>query len=303
MSTIFVSISSYRDQEIKPTILDIIEKSSVEHKITFGVHVSYLEESEIDLPDLPNIKYVTSKVPENIGVGAGRYISHQFYDNEDFYLQCDSHSRFVKDWDEIAISSILDYQSQGILKPLLTMYPANYWYKDLTFTEIETDLTDALYRTNISFNEKPEDFKNLRIPSQLAVPSQDNIFTKSVSAGCIFTVGPFMAPNKNMAFWGEEIIIAARAYTHGYDLMVPKQQFMYHLYYNWSNTEINRRKIFWEDFPNEFESMNKNSRDLVYKVLTEGLIGDGLLGTERTLADYGVFAGLDFVNGEVLENC
>jgi hypothetical protein len=162
---------------------------------------------------------------------------------------------------------------------------------------------DISYRTNISFKEKPEDFKNLRIPSQLAVPCQDNIFTKSVSAGCIFTVGPFMAPNKNMAFWGEEIIIAARAYTHGYDLMVPKQQFMYHLYYNWSNTEINRRKIFWEDFPNEFESMNKNSRDLVYKVLTDGLIGDGLLGTERTLADYGVFAGLDFVNGEVLDNC
>ncbi len=303
MSTIFVSISSYRDQELKPTILDIIEKSSGRNKITFGIHISYLEESEIDLLDLPNIKYSTSKVPQNIGVGAGRYISHKFYDNEDFYLQCDSHSRFVKDWDEIAISSILEYQSQGILKPLLTMYPANYWYKDLTFTEIETDVMDISYRTNISFKEKPEDFKTLRIPSQLAVPSQDNIYTKSVSAGCIFTVGPFMAPNKDMAFWGEEILIAARAYTHGYDLMVPKQQFMYHLYYNWSNIEINRRKIFWEDFPNEFESMNKTSRDLLYKVLTEGIVGDGLLGTERTLTEYGVFAGLDFVNGEVLDNC
>jgi hypothetical protein len=303
MSTIFVSISSYRDQEINPTILDIIEKSSGSNTITFGIHVSYLEESEIDLPDLPNIKYVTSKVPENIGVGAGRYISHQFYDNEDFYLQCDSHSRFVKDWDEIAISSILDYQSQGIFKPLLTMYPANYWYKDLTFTEIETDVMDISYRTNISFKEKPEDFKNLRIPSQLAVPCQDNVFTKSVSAGCIFTVGPFMPPNRDMAFWGEEILMAARAYTHGYDLMVPKQQFMYHLYYNSLNPEINRRKIFWQDFPDEFELMNKVSRDLVYKVLPEGIVGAGLLGTERTLTEYGVFAGLDFVNGEVLENC
>jgi hypothetical protein len=303
MATIFVSISSYRDQELKPTILDILGKSSGNHQITFGVHISYLEESEIDLPDLPNIKYVASRVPENIGVGSGRYISHNFYNNEDFYLQCDSHSRFIKDWDEIAISSILDYQSYGISKPLLTMYPANYWYKDLTFTEIETDMMDISYRTNISFNEKPEDFKNLRIPSQLAVPCENNIFTKSVSAGCIFTVGPFMAPNRGMAFWGEEILMAARAYTHGYDLMVPKQQFMYHLYYNWANPEINRRKIFWQDFPDKFESMNKASRDLIYMVLTEELVGDGLLGTERTLSEYGIFAGLDFKNGEVLENC
>ena len=303
MPSIFVQISAYRDKELTATILDAIKQSSGNHDINFGVHFVYLEESEINVPDLPNVKYATSKAPENVGVGVGRHIAHQFYNSEDFYFQCDSHSRFVKGWDEIAIHSVLDYQIQGIDKPLLTMYPANYWYKDLTFTEIETDVMDILYRTNISFKEKPEDFKNLRIPSQLAVPCKDNVFTKSVSAGCIFTVGPFMPPNKDMAFWGEEILIAARSYTHGYYLMVPKQQFMYHLYYNWSNTEINRRKIFWEDFPNEFESMNKKSRDLVYKVLMEGLIGEGLLGTERTLADYGVFAGLDFINGEVLENC
>jgi hypothetical protein len=303
MASIFVSISSYRDQELTPTILDIIEKSSGKHKINFGVHISYLDESEIDTLDIPNIKYIKSKAPKNVGVGAGRYMSHQFYDNEDFYLQCDSHSRFIKNWDEIAIESIKLYQTNGIEKPLLTMYPSNYWYKDISFSEIESDQMDISYRTNISFHEKPEDFKSLRIPSQMAVDAKGSIFTKSISAGCVFTVGPFMAPNKDMAFWGEEIIMAARAYTHGYDLVVPTQQFMYHLYYNWSNPDINRRKIFWQDFPELFENMNKKSREIVYKILTEGLVGEGLLGTKRTLHEYGVFAGLDFVNGEVLESC
>jgi hypothetical protein len=303
MASIFVQISAYRDQEVTATILDAIKQSSGKHTLNFGVHFIYLEESEINVPDLPNVKYITSKAPENVGVGIGRYIAHQFYNGEDFYFQCDSHSRFVKDWDEIAIHSVLDYQIQGIDKPLLTMYPSNYWYKDTTFSEIETDKGDTSYRSNISFHEKPEEFKNLRIPSQMSVDAKGSIFTKSISAGCVFTLGPYLEPNKDMAFWGEEILMAARSYTHGYDLVLPNQQFMYHLYYNWSNPEINRRKIFWQDFPNEFETMNAHSREVVYKILTEEMTGEGLLGTKRTLVEYGTFAGLDFTTGEVLENC
>lgn len=303
MSSIFVQISSYRDPELKPTVLDAINKSSGKHKINFGLHISYLDESEIDVPDISNIKYTTSKAPQNVGVGIGRYIAHQFYNNEDFYFQCDSHSRFVENWDEIAINSILNYQSQGINKPLLTMYPANYWYKDETFSETSSDLLDPDYKTIISFTQKPEDFKKLRIPSQTAVPANGSIFTRSISAGSLFTVGPFMAPNKEMAFWGEEIVMAARAYTHGYDLVVPEKQYLYHLYYNHEKPELNRRKIFWQDFPKEYEIMNAESRKIVYKTLLEETIGEGYLGSERTLAEYGRFAGLDFLHGEVIENC
>jgi hypothetical protein len=303
MASIFIQISSYRDPELSPTILNAIEQSSGKHTINFGVHVSYLKDSEIFLPELPNIKYATSRAPENVGVGIGRYIAHQFYNNEDYYFQCDSHSRFVENWDEIAINSILKYQEQGIKKPLLTMYPANYWYKDETFTDIENDLFEPDYTTTISFHQKPEDFKIRRIPSQTAMPSNGGIFTRSISAGSLFTVGPFMPPNKDMAFWGEEIIMAARAYTHGYDLLIPEKQYIYHLYYNHENPKINRRKIFWNDFPTEFEEMNAKSQQLVYKILLEEIVGDGYLGSERSLSEYGEFAGLDFLNGEVLENC
>ena len=120
----------------------------------------------------------------------------------------------------------------------------------------QTDLFNPDYCTTISFHQKPEEFKRLRIPSQTAMPANGSIFTKSISAGSLFTVGPFMSPNKDMAFWGEEIIMAARAYTHGYDLVIPDKQYLYHLYYNHDKPELNRRKIFWADFPNEFEIMN-----------------------------------------------
>jgi len=301
MAKIFIQISSYRDKELARTIENAISQCSINNELYFGVHISYLDESEIDVPVGPNIKYTTSQAPQNVGVGIGRYIAHKFYNNEDYYLQCDSHTRFVKNWDEIAINSILNYQKQGIKKPLLTMYPSNYWYKDETFTEIETDLTDPHYKSVISFHERPEDFKDLRIPSQTAMPSNGNIFTKSISAGSLFTVAPFMPPNNEMAFWGEEILMAARAYTHGYDLVVPEEQYLYHLYYNHEKPEMNRRKIFWADFPDVFEAMNSESRKKLYNIFLGELIGDEYLGKERSLSEYGKFAGLDFVTGEVLK--
>jgi hypothetical protein len=305
MASIFVQIAAYRDSEVTPTILDAIKQSSGNHTINFGVHTVYVDESEINVPDLPNVKHAESKAPDNIGLGMGRALAHQFYDGEDYYLQCDSHSRFVDNWDEIVINSVLNYQIQGIEKPLLTMYPANYWYPSLNSKFVEKDLISSHSLSNIQFNEKPEQFKAIRIPSQTSTPVEDNNqFVKSVSGGSIFTVKGFLPFNTDIAFYGEEIWLAARAYTYGYDIVVPDQQYMYHLYYNHNtNVEINKRKLLWQDFPDEFDKLDKVSRALIYKTLTEGTVGEHLLGTKRTLAEYGTFAGLDFVNGEVLENC
>ena len=305
MPSIFIQIAAYRDLEVTPTILDAIKQSSGNHQINFGVHTVYVDESEINVPDLPNVKHVESKAPENIGLGMGRALAHQFYNGEDYYLQCDSHSRFVKNWDEIVINSVLDYQIQGIEKPLLTMYPANYWYPSLTAKFVESDVLVPGDLANIQFNEKPDQFKAIRIPSQTSTYITDNNkFVKSVSGGSIFTVGGFLPFNTDIAFYGEEIWLAARAFTNGFDLLVPNEKYMYHLYYNHDKpAEINKRKLLWKDFPDEFEELDKISKELIYKTLTEGTTGDLLLGTKRTLADYGIFAGLDFETGEVLDNC
>lgn len=307
MASIFVQIAAYRDFEISPTILDAIKQSSGNHQINFGVHICYLEDNEVDILPLDNVKYATSKAPENIGLGIGRALAHQFYNDEDYYLQCDSHTRFVQNWDEIVLNSALNYQIDGITKPLLTMYPANYWYPTVTSKFIETDFIPEppLGLTNISFHENPDQFRQTRIPLQTAMPIEDgNKMVKSVSGGSIFTVGDFLPFNTDIAFYGEEIWLAARAYTHGFDLLIPEKQYMYHLYYNHNKpAEINKRKILWTDFTTEFEELDKISKALIYNTLTEGTVGEMLLGTKRTIADYGTYAGLDFVNGEIVETC
>jgi hypothetical protein len=305
MASIFIQIAAYRDLEVTPTILDAIKQSSGNHQINFGVHTVYVEESEINVPDLPNVKHAESKAPNNIGLGMGRALAHQFYDGEDYYLQCDSHSRFVKNWDEIVIHSVLNYQIQGIHKPLLTMYPANYWYPSLTAKFVEKDPLPEGHLSDIQFIENLDQFRAVRIPLQTAVPIKNGgKFVKSVSGGSIFTVKGFQPFNTDIAFYGEEIWLAARAYTHGYDIMVPDEQYMYHLYYNHTtDAAINKRKILWNDFPAEFEALDLISKALIFKTLTEGTTGEMLLGTDRTIAEYGTYAGLDFVNGEIVDNC
>jgi hypothetical protein len=56
MSSIFVNMAAYRDFELTPTIINAIENSSGNHKINFGIHMSYLKELEINIPNLPNVK-------------------------------------------------------------------------------------------------------------------------------------------------------------------------------------------------------------------------------------------------------
>ena len=186
------------------------------------------------------------------------------------------------------------------------------WYKSYIIQYLETSLviekSDTLSPgrlTNISFHENPSQFKESRIPLQTAMDVKDgNIFVKSVSGGSIFTVKGFQPFNTDIAFYGEEIWLAARAYTNGFDIVVPSEQYMYHLYYDHDvPAEINKRKLLWVDFPEEFNALDLISKKLIYKTLTEGTVGEMLLGTKRTIAEYGIFAGLDFINGEIIESC
>jgi len=306
MSSIFIQIPSYRDWELPKTVSDAINKASGQHQLYFGIHNCLLFPEEVVKPesivDWAHIKYEESIAPKNIGVNRSRYIANEFYDGEDYYLQIDSHMRFVKDWDLKAIKMIDDYISDGIQKPLITMYPPSYSYADDGKTEILGDFT---FLTRILFTENPNQFKETLIPTQTAHKIPDGcVYTASTSGGFIFTLGSFASikPNQKIAFWGEEPLIAARAFTHGFDLVVPTEYLAYHLYANNQPYSKIKRNHAWKDFFKEWSPLLTLS-DIEYKIIfTENRIGPNGFGDKRTLRDYEEFAGLDFTTGEIRQN-
>jgi len=206
MESIFVCIPSYRDFELPKTIDDAIKNASGTTQLHFGVHGSVLFSGEIEvhpaLPSWAKLSISESIAPANIGLQLSRFIANEFYDGEDYYFQIDSHMRFTEEWDLKAIKHFKYCQSLGIEKPLMTMYPSNYWY-DINGIE-QRDANTNWAPTTISFHEKPEQFKETLIPSQTAMAIDSYcLYTPSVSGGCIFTSGDFykITPNKKIAFW------------------------------------------------------------------------------------------------------
>ena len=304
MSSIFIQIPSYRDFELNKTIASAVNNASSQNTLHFGIHQCLLFDSEIvintNYPDWVKISFVDSIAPENIGLQKSRYIANEFYNNEDYYFQIDAHMRFVKNWDLKAITMMNWYIDIGITNPLITAYPSSYWYLDDGVNEHHTDY----YPTKIMFVQNLEQFKTTLIPLNTAYPTDKYCaYTYGVSGGCIFTFGSFaqIKPNIKIAFWGEEPLIAARAFTHGFDLVTATEHLVSHLYTSDQPFSKTRRHHVWKDFPKIWNEMDLISKEEYRSIFMDKIIGDDGLGTVRTLEEYEEFAGLNFKDKEILQ--
>ena len=295
MSSIFVQIAAYQDYELPRTILDCIKNISEGNNVNFGIHLCY-EKDDIVMPDLKNIKFEKSKSPKNLGVGIARNIANSFYDGEDYYLQIDSHTRFDKGWDELLINDYNAYKVEGC-KPLISSYPSGYKYVDYVAVK---DKNPNVVKADFERTESAKQlFKTSKFINQESSLNTDgNLFTKTVSGGSIFSDGSIasISPNVKMFNWGEEFLAAIRFYTHGYDLMLPSKQSIYHLYFNPEDPFSSQRVLPHINFPNENSLVYQQSNEELARILGGRIIGDQELGSERTLDEYGYYAGLDFTN-------
>lgn len=299
VASIFVQISSFQDYELPITILDCIDKSSGKHKINFGVFNCYFKEDKITIPNVTNIKFEEAVAPDKIGVGIGRFIANSFYEGEDYYLQIDSHSRFEKNWDDNLISDYIYYKEAG-LNPILTTYPAVYLYEDGKVKYLPNDDTPYIGYPNTT-EAQAQFLKDKILPQVSMYNKEGNIFTKGVSGAQIFGPGNLhlIEPNKKILHWGEETLYSVRFYTHGYDLLIPRKNNIYHLYYNSNNEDISRRKLPGNYFKKEVENLRIDSLAELARIVDNNVVGHQALGSKRTLDEYEKYANINFKTGRI----
>jgi len=305
MKSIFVQIASYRDPQLVPTIRDLI--SNAKHPENLKICIAHQHDVKKDgwdnLNEFKNDdRFIIIDIPhyESQGTCWARNQIQQHYNEEDFTLQLDSHHRFVKDWDIKCIDMFYQVQTPADPKPILTSYIPSY-----------NPNNDPEDREQIPWGMRFDKFTDEGI--MFFLPYHLNREDKPIparfySAHFAFTVGEFckeVPHDPYLYFHGEEITIAARAYTHGYSLFHPHRVLAWHEYTR------NYREKHWDDHPN-WTTLNQNSIKRVKALLgidnikctpcVENQLKGYGLGNKRTLQDYENYIGVRFINRSVQQS-
>lgn len=295
-NTIFIQIASYRDPQLLYTIKDAINQAKYPNNLRFGISWQHCESDEWD--NLDEYKYdyrfkiLDIDYRDSQGVCWARNLLQNLYQGQDYTLQLDSHHRFIKHWDQKLIQMLKKLQKDGYSKPLITSYIPSFDPDN----DPQSRINDPWKMTFDRFIPEGAVFF---LPATLD-PSIENINKpipgRFYSAHFAFTLGQFckeVPHDPNYYFHGEEISIAARAFTHGYDIFYPNKVICWHEY-----TRKGRSKQ-WDDISSWVQRnhiCHDRNRKLfgIDNTINDLDFGRYGFGEVRTLNDYEKYAGIKF---------
>ena len=293
---IYVQIAAYRDPELLPTIRDCIKKADNPEDLVFGIAWQRSKDDMWDTLeeyiDDPRFRIIDIDYRGAEGTCYARHLLNEAYDGEKYTLQLDSHHRFVRGWDTKCKNMITNLVEAGHEKPLLTAYVPSYDPENdpaKRVKEVWKLNLDRFTPEGIIFMI-PSAIQNIEM-YKLPIP------TRFFSAHFAFTFGQFIIDvpyDPNLYFHGEEISMAVRAYTHGYDLFVPNEIVCWHEY-----TRKGRVR-HWDEKDNGWEERNRKSLKRAKQLLE--VDGDKAnydfgkygFGNIRSKKDYEDYAGIRF---------
>lgn len=292
---IFIQIASYRDPQLVPTLKDCISKAKYPENLIFSIAWQHSKDDSWDNLDEfmgdARFKIIDIDYRESKGACWARNTLQQQYDGEKYTLQIDSHHRFVENWDEEIINMYENLRSKGHDKPLLTSYISS-------FDPDNDPAGRIMVPWKMNFDRFIPEGAIFFLPASIDNHKQltEPIPARFYSAHFAFTTGQFVkevSHDPEYYFHGEEISIAVRAYTWGYDLFHPHKIIAWHEY-----TRKGRTKQ-WDD-DKTWGTKNSNSHLRNRKLFEmDGLVKDidfGVydFGKVRTLEDYERYAGVSF---------
>jgi [Skp1-protein]-hydroxyproline N-acetylglucosaminyltransferase len=299
--TIFVSVASYRDNECSMTLDTIFNNADFPELIFVGI----CEQNKAGMKDELCISDKVMKYRNNIritkmdhkdakGPTYARYYCSELWRGEQYYLQIDSHTTFIKGWDTDLIEMINQIKTNPneSLRPVLSVYPP---------TKEQMEIKGYPEMDNGKLNQG-------NIPSFLCGWSEPSDAPKRsnkpwAAAGLMFLESDFLYsvpfdPNLSHLFQGEETLFSARLWTNGWDFYTPNRKICYHHY------NRNKAPLYHQDLSNSGECRAKAEKRVLFLLglaSKQSVAEDFLrntnqygLGKFRTIADFWKTSGIDF---------
>ena len=295
---IYVQIASYRDPDVETTIKNMLHTAAKPENLIVGVCDQYGPENK-HLPYYDRENFRVMRMPFYISKGLGwarAMIQTMYFDDAEYTMQLDSHMRFAPNWDKDLIKMI---KESGSKKPIISHYcPAFSKSDDPSLNYLNKTGVLKMYclRFNdtgtVSFRAKhqsKEENTGKPAPSIL------------VSGHFYFTLGKHIREYKydpNLYFAGDEVSLATRSWTRGWDIFTPSKNVVWHNYTreervcHWSDQKVGYGKLH--------EKSLKKLRQMLHKEDNGIDLGEYGLGEERSLEEFEKISGIDFSN-RVLE--
>jgi hypothetical protein len=297
-NTIFIQIASYRDPQLQPTLKDCLDKAKYPENLRFGIAWQHSSEDEWDklyeYKDDSRFRIVDIDYSDSKGACWARNQLQQTYDGEKYTLQLDSHHRFVQDWDVELIKMIKQLQKKGHKKPLLTSYIPSF--------NPDNDPNDRVQEPWwMTFDRFIPEGAIFFLPATIPgwKDMTEPVPARFYSAHFCFTLGEFakeVQHDPEYYFHGEEISIAVRAYTHGYDLFHPHKVVAWHEYTRNGRTKQWDDDSAWGDRNTESHRRNRILFGMDGNCPCSIDFGIYGFGKKRTLRDYELYSGIRFRN-------
>jgi len=292
MKKIFIQIASYRDPQLVPTIQSALENAVNPWGLSFGICHQFSADDAWDslaeYTEDPRFRILAVPFQDSRGACWARSEVQKLWQGEEYTLQLDSHHRFAEGWD-VALMDMLERAESD--KPIITGYIPSF--------NIETE-----ERCSKLWAMRPN-YDHLRIITTFHPEDRaDAGLRKHMfwSGHFMFTFGEYCEEvryDPDLYFIGEEISMAVRSWTHGYDMFLPDRNVVWHEY-----TREGRSK-HWGDhtvqngFETAFHDRDVVSKERVKALLTGSNLFEYGLGSVRTLEQFENMSGISFSNSYI----
>jgi [Skp1-protein]-hydroxyproline N-acetylglucosaminyltransferase len=309
-NTIFVSIASYRDDVCTDTLDSLFEMAEHPNRIFVGIcqQNNSIEDKDclsaiINTPLENNVRIIRIPHYEAKGPTYARYLCSTLWNGEQYFLQIDSHTKFVKGWDSICINMIQSIKKNKIaLKPVISYYPKEYKNYE-KYTEDQKYNVPRMCKS--FFNERGM----ISFLASREISTSNQVYkTPHLAGGMFFCESYFLNelpfdPDLPYLFVGEEILHSIRFFTNGWDIFSPSENIIFHEY-----TRSGKPKI-WTDNP-YYSDMTAFNKVKYYLGLDKDTFQTDKyvnldkygLGKARTIQEFYDFAGIDLANKRVVKN-